>query len=77
MKFMVKCESLDNIHEKTNCHHKNMYQAHVGAVYRHLEKEARVVIPLCIKFTIQDVFPDPEGIYMGHNEADVIFWNLN
>ena len=40
------------------------------AVHGFLGRGNRVVVPKCVAEFIRDMFPDPEGQYMGHRNSD-------
>ena len=46
-----------------------LYRSYIGAAYGHLGRENRVLVPVCIRDFIREIFPDPTGNYMGHMAA--------
>ena len=49
-----------------NVARRRLYATYVRAVHGVLGRGNRVVVPSCVKKIIRDMFPDPEGEYMGH-----------
>jgi len=54
--------------EPPNILRKTLYQAYVREVKGGLGKGVRIVVPQCVANLIRDVFPDPDGKYMGHKK---------
>ena len=52
-----------------NVARRNLYQAYTYAVHGRLGRGNRVVIPDCVVELIRELFPDPDGEYMGHMDA--------
>ena len=49
-----------------NVARRRLYATYVRAAYGVLGRGNRVVVPSCVKDLIQEMFPDPQGEYMGH-----------
>ena len=48
---------------------KMLYQAYVRFVQGSMGRGNRIVVPKCVASIIRDIFPDPEGNYMGHKDS--------
>ena len=59
-------EFLRNEHLLPNVARRRLYATYVRAAYGVLGRGNRVVVPSCVKDLIREMFPDPQGEYMGH-----------
>ena len=50
-------------------HH--LYRAFTEAEYGYLGAGNRIVIPACVRDYIRSLFPDKDGKYTGHRDADL------
>ena len=64
-------DHLRDEHLRPNVARRRLYQTYVSAHYGLLGRGNRVVVPQCVKDAIREMFPDPEGQYMGHMPADL------
>ena len=53
-------------HLLPNVARRRLYATYVRAVHGVLGRGNRVVVPSCIQNCIREMFPDPDGEYMGH-----------
>ena len=54
-----------------NTARRMLYRSYIGSVYGYLGRGNRVVVPSCVKDLIREMFPDPQGQYMGHKNSEV------
>ena len=47
-----------------------LYRTYISAVHGVLGFRNRRVVPSCVRDFIRELFPDPEGDYVGHLAAD-------
>ena len=48
---------------------KSMYRMFTYLKYGHLGRGVRIPIPECVLTKIQEIYPDPDGEYMGFKES--------
>ena len=51
-----------------NTARRMLYRSYVRAVHGLLGHGNRVRVPPCVRVLIRDIFPDPNGAYMGHKD---------
>ena len=52
-----------------NTARRMLYYQYTRAVHGVLGRGNRVVTPECVRVLIREIFPDPNGAYMGHRES--------
>ena len=57
-------------HLLPNAARKRLYATYVRAANGVLGHRNRVVVPSCVKDLIREMFPDPQGEYMGHMPSE-------
>jgi hypothetical protein len=51
-----------------NTARRMLYRSYVRAIHGILGHGNRVRVPPCVRGLIRDIFPDPDGAYMGHKD---------
>ena len=51
-----------------NTARRTLYRTYIGAVHGYLGRGNRVVVPICVRDFIREIFPDAAEEYMGHLE---------
>ena len=51
-----------------NTARRSLYRTYIGAVHGYLGRGNRVVVPICVRDFIREIFPDAAEEYMGHRD---------
>ena len=61
-------EFLNDGSQTPNFLRRQLYAIYVREVHGFLGRGIRVEIPVCVRNMIREIYPDPQGQYMGHRD---------